>query len=317
LSYANLALVHEAKALSQSLRRHIPPLLFIAALVLMVTSVARPTAVITLPSEHRTIILAIDVSYSMAATDAVPTRLAAAKAAAKTFVSAQPEDVRIGVLAFAGEADLVQPPTTDRGPVLQAIDRLDLQSGTAIGTAIIAALRTIFPASEIGGQYEIFGMGHTPVVPRALIPGIPHHRTDDRQPVPAGSDRSTAVVLLTDGHSTLGLDPLKAAQFAADRGIRIYTVGFGAPGGTRIEIGDRMVEAELDEAVLENIAKQTGAEYFRADTAQGLKDVYRALSTHVVLETRIREITALLTAAAALLLLASMGLSLAWSSRLA
>jgi Ca-activated chloride channel family protein len=316
LRIPTLGVVHDALQVARSARRHVPPALLLLAVILLLASIARPAADLTLPHEQRMVILAIDVSYSMGATDVGSTRLAAAQAAAKAFVEAQPRDVRIGVLAFAGEADLVQVPTRDRLSTIAAIDHLKLQSSTAVGTGIIAALLTIFPESAVGGDYEIFGSGHVPVAEHTLFPGLRTHKIDGPGRRAAGSDTSTAVIVLTDGRTTMGPDPREAAQLAARRGIRIYTVGFGSTGGVGVDVSGQRYEADLDEPVLRDIAKRTHAEYFHAATAQELNDVYRVLTGRVVLERRETEIAALFAAVAAILTLASAGLSLAWSGRL-
>ncbi len=145
LRYASLSMVKEAMGAGQKFRRHIPPLLFLVALIAMIVAIARPAAVITLPSQHQTIILAMDVSGSMRATDVQPNRITASQTAAKAFVADQPSNVRIGVVSFAGTAAVVQVPTQNREDIIAAIDRFQLQRGTAIGSGIIVSLATIFP----------------------------------------------------------------------------------------------------------------------------------------------------------------------------
>ena len=147
--YASLAMVKEAMGAGQTVRRHVPPLLFLLALVAMIVAIARPAAVVSLPSQHETVILAIDVSGSMRATDVEPNRLAAAQAAARTFIEEQPRSTRIGVVAFAATALVVQHPTQNREDILAAIDRLQLQRGTAIGSGIIVSL-----ANDFSGRRE-------------------------------------------------------------------------------------------------------------------------------------------------------------------
>ncbi len=149
LRYASLSMVKEAMGAGQRFRRHIPPLLFLVALIAMIVAIARPAAVVTLPSQHQTIILAMDVSGSMRATDVEPNRISAAQAAAKAFVAEQPSSVLIGVVSFAATASVVQPPTHNREDILAAIDRFQLQRGTAIGSGIIVSLATIFPEEGI------------------------------------------------------------------------------------------------------------------------------------------------------------------------
>src|SRR5512132_2093209 len=195
LRYASLSMVKEAMGASQRFRRHIPPLLFLTALVVMIVAIARPAAVITLPSQHQTIILAMDVSGSMRAMDVQPNRISAAQAAAKAFVAEQPANVRIGVVAFAGTASVVQAPTQNREDIIAAIDRFQLQRATAIGSGIIVSLATIFPEAGIDVSSFLYG--------RNSARGVPIDRagkTDKPafKPVPPGSYTSAAIILLTD-----------------------------------------------------------------------------------------------------------------------
>ena len=157
LRYASLALVKEAMGAGESVRRHVPPLLILLALTAMLFAASRPVAVVTLPSQHETIILAMDVSGSMRATDVQPNRLAASQAAAKAFVAEQPLTTRIGVVAFAATASLVQTPTRNREDIIASIDRFQLQRGTAIGSGIIVSLATLFPDAGIEVSKLIYG----------------------------------------------------------------------------------------------------------------------------------------------------------------
>jgi Ca-activated chloride channel family protein len=278
---------------------------------------ARPVAVITLPSEQRTIVLAIDISLSMGATDVTPNRLEAAKAAAKAFIQAQPRDVRVGIVAFAGSADLVQTPTTNRADALAALEQLALQYNTAIGSGVLAALLTIFPDTMLANDYDIFGFGRSPVLPQPVF------RNQSRKPqivevsaVPAGSYKSAAVILLTDGRDNMGFPAIRAAQMAADRGVRVFTVGFGSATSATIAVDGESLDASFDEGTLKQIASSTRGQYFHASTAEELQNVYQTLTGRAVLEKKERELTALFTGLAALLSLTAAGLSLTWVSRL-
>ena len=225
-------MVQEAMGAGQSFRRHVPPLLFLAALV-MIVAVARPAAVVTLPSQHETVILAMDVSGSMRATDVEPNRLTAAQAAAKAFVAEQPRTTRIGVVAFAGTAALVQPPTQNREDVLAAIDRFQLQRATAIGSGILVSLKAIFPDVEF--DLRSSNPRSTPAEPRGA-PLAPLEAPPGTRPAEAGAARLLqvrAIILLTDGQTTTGPDPIEAARMAAERGVRVYTVGVGTPRRAR------------------------------------------------------------------------------------
>lgn len=317
LRYASVSLVKAAIPCAQSWRRHLPAAIFAAALTAMLLAIARPAAVVTLPSEQRAVVLAIDVSYSMSATDVAPTRLAAAQAAAKSFVRSQPRDVRVGVIAFAGSADLVQRPTTNRAEIEAAIDGLQLQYNTAIGSGLLAALLTIFPEMEVG-DYDIFGLGRSPVAQERN----PHERSmraraDHVPAVPPGSFPSAAIVLLTDGNSVFGMPPERAARLAADRGVRVYTVGFGSPAEVNIEIEGETVAVGFDERALQDVAQITHGAYFHASTAEELKGIYRTLTGRIVLQRTQRELTGLFAALAAVLLVCSGAMSLAWCGRFA
>jgi Ca-activated chloride channel family protein len=312
----SLALVRDAATPTQHVKRHLPPALFLLALVAMFMAVSRPATVASVPTEQRTVILAIDVSLSMAADDISPTRLEAAQAAAKEFVKRQPRDVRVGIVAFAGHADLVLPPTTRRSEALAAIDHLQLQYSTALGHGIVAALMTIFPEADIAGQYDIFGTGRMPYkAPRIAQAGERGHPGAKPQPVPPGSHSSAAIVLLTDGRSTFGIGHDQAAHMAAELGVRVYTVGFGKAEGGSIALADALLDVEFDEPALKEIAAATGGSYFHASTAEELKSVYRDLTGRIVLERKFLELTALFTALGAVLSLSSVGLSFAWSPR--
>jgi Ca-activated chloride channel family protein len=221
LRYANLSMVKEAMGAGQRFRRHIPPLLFLTALIVMVVAIARPAAVITLPSQHQTIILAMDVSGSMRAMDVQPNRLSAAQAAAKAFVAEQPSNVRIGVVSFAERRLWCRCPRKI-ARTSSAINRFQLQRATAIGSGIIVSLATIFPEAGIDVSSLIYGRN----APR----GVPLDQARKAEkpaftPVPPGSYTSAAIILLTDGQRTTGPDSLEAARMAADRGVRVFTVG--------------------------------------------------------------------------------------------
>ena len=312
LRYASLSMVKEAIGASQRLRRHIPPLLFLVALIAMILAIARPAAVVTLPTQHRTIILAMDVSGSMRATDVQPTRLAASQAAAKAFVADQPSNVRIGVVSFAGTAAVVQMPTQNREDIIAAIDRFQLQRATAIGSGIIVSLATIFPDAGIDVSSLLYG--------RNARRGLPlesgKSEKPEFKPVPPGSYSSAAIILLTDGQRTTGPDSLEAAKMAADRGVRIFTVGFGTKGGETIGFEGWSMRVRLDEETLKAIASVTRGEYFYAGTANDLRKVYESLNARFLLEKKDMEISALFAAAAAVTALVSGVLSLLWFNRI-
>ncbi len=311
-------------------RRHVPPALMLTALAALLLAVARPTATITLPLAERTIMLAMDVSGSMRAEDVKPNRLVASQEAAKAFVNNLPREVKVGVVSFAGTAAVVQAPTTSRDDVLQAIDRFQLQRGTATGSGIILSLATLFPdhgieIQHVTGQRNFPGGNSGNSGNSASIAGK-EGRGDGKggpgakQPftaVPPGSYNSAAVIMLTDGQRTTGPDPLDAAKMAAERGIRVYTVGIGTTSGETIGFEGWSMRVRLDEETLKNISVLTHGEYFYAGTAEDLKKVYQSLSSRMVVERKETEVSALLAGLGALLALLSAGLSVFWFGRVA
>ena len=307
LQYASLSLVREANKI-QSIRRHVPPVLLLLALALMIAATARPSAVLTLPSQHETVILAMDVSGSMRATDVKPSRLEAAQAAAKSFVLAQGQDVRVGVVAFAGTATVAQAPTRNREDVIAAIERFQLQRATAIGSAIVVSLATLFPDAGIDLAALTYGRDSSR---KSVKPPAASFK-----PVPPGSFRSAVIVLLTDGQRTTGPDSIMAAKMAAERGVRIYTVGVGTPQGAIVGIEGWSMRVGLDEETLKSVADLTRGEYFYAGSAVDLKQIYESLRSRLVLEKQRTEVTALFCAAAAALVVLSAALSLAWFNRI-
>jgi len=304
--YANLAMVREAMGASQRIRRHIPPAFFLLALTAMLLALARPQTTITLPTQHETVILAMDISGSMRATDVEPNRLVAAQNAAKQFVSEQPENVRVGVVAFAGTATVAQAPTRNREDVIAAIDRFQLQRATAIGSAIIVSLATIFPEAGIDVGAMMYGSERK--ADKSDKPAV--------KPVPPGSYASAVIILLTDGQRTTGPDSIQAAKMAAERGVRIYTVGVGTPEGKIIGFEGWSMRVRLDEDTLKAVADITRGEYFYAGNAVDLKKVYQALNAKLVMERKKTEVTALFSGLAALLAVISAALSLAWFHRI-
>ncbi|MFL6621681.1 MAG: VWA domain-containing protein [Sulfurifustis sp.] len=314
LAYASLSLVKEALSGGRQLRRHVPPLLFLLALAALAVAMARPATVITLPSQKQTIILAMDISGSMRASDVKPSRLEAAQTAAKAFVGNAPRATRLGVVAFAGTASVVQAPTENRDDVIAAIDRLQLQRATAIGSGILVSLTAIFP--DLGIETGALLSGREPSGRSLDDPAHSRATAKESRPVAPGSYTSAAIILLTDGQTTMGLNPVEAAKIAADRGVRVYTVGIGTPDGEVIHFEGWSMRVQLDEDTLKRVADLTRAEYFYAGNATDLKKVYETLSTRFVLEKKESEVTALFSAAGALLAIASALLSLLWFNRI-
>lgn len=290
-------------------RRALPPGLYLLALAAMLLAVARPAAVLRVPTHQETVILAIDASGSMRATDVKPTRIVAAQEAARAFVAAVPGQTRIGIVSFAATAAVVQHPTASRDDVLAAIDRLALQRGTALGSAIVVALKALFPdfAADLRGE--------SPGRPDPS--GAPRDGHFARaEPVPPGSHRTAAIVLLSDGQATIGADSLEAARLAAQHGVRVYTVGIGTPTGEVLTVDGWAMRVRLDEEALRAIAAATQGEYFAAASAADLKRVYQTLSSRILFERQETEISALFATAGAILLTLAALLSQLWFNRI-
>jgi Ca-activated chloride channel homolog len=320
IRYASLSMVRDAMGAGGGLRRHIPPLLFLVALLLLVVAMARPVTVIMLPAQHETVVLAVDVSGSMRATDIEPSRIEAAQVAAKAFIEQQPSSTRIGIVTFAGSASLVQPPTQNREDLMAAIDRFQLQRATAIGSGIVVSLATIFPDAGIDlAALETQRPGATPGGRGGQTPplrGRDGIARPDFERVPPGSYGSAVIVLLSDGQATTGPDPIEAAKMAADRGVRIFTVGIGTTSGTVLRNEGWSMRVTLDEKTLTTIAQLTRGEYFQASTAPDLKRIYQSLTSRFLMEKQQTEVTALFAAAAALFALLAAGLSVLWYNRI-
>ena len=321
--------------------RHLPPAILLLGLAAMLFAVSRPQSVIMLPSRINTVMLAIDVSGSMRASDVEPNRLAAAQAVAKTFIDEQPGHVRVGVVAIAGTAAVVQSPTDNREDLAQAIDRFQLQRGSALGSGLIIALTTLLPRAGIDAEQLISGISSKPGAEalRKEPPKPPGAEAakpagggaakpagggaakpaggEAAKPAAPGSDPTVAVVLLSDGQSNTGPDPLKMAQIAAEHGVRVFTVGVGTPAGAVLTAKGWSMRVRLDEDTLKKIASVTGAEYFRAANAAELKKIYKSLGTRMVLEKHQSvEVTGLFAALGAALALLGATLSMLWFSRI-
>ena len=312
LRYANLSLVREAIGKGPGWRRHVPPALFILALAFMAIAVARPQAVVAVPSQEGTVILAIDVSGSMLAEDMKPNRMEAAKAAARAFVDKQSESVKIGVVSFSGDASIVQSPTSDKTLVIAAINRLRAQRATAIGRAILVSLDAIaesqgseadLPSSILQNQGQ--PDASSPPRPSATIP-----------PYLQGQHASASIVLMSDGQNNQFPAPLDVVDQATSRGVRIYTIGLGSAAGAIVRLQGRAVRTALDEATLKKIAEVTDGQYFNANTEADLRTVYENLTTELVVRNEKTELTAYATLAAAVLAVFAGAFSLLWFNRL-
>jgi Ca-activated chloride channel family protein len=310
LRYASVTLVSQAVGKGPGVRRHIPAALYIAAIAFMVVGLARPTATVPIPQNTGTVILSLDVSGSMLAEDVKPDRMEATKTAVRDFIKKQPKGVKIGVVAFSDFASLVAPPSTDRKQALEAVARLQPQRGTNIGSGLQIALDSINELSDIGRS-------------TSALPGQPTQnqlRAPTPTPVPklagTNSPPAASIVLLSDGQSNTGPDPVKVAEEAVNAGIKVYTIGIGTPEGTILQIQGRNVFTRLDEDTLKVVAQKTDARYYRATDEQSLNQIYDELTRERRFEDEETEITFAFAAAAGLLFLIAGGLGMLWFNRL-
>lgn len=256
---------------------------------------------LSLPRIEGTVILAFDVSASMAADDLEPTRMEAAKTAALAFIEQQPSSVQIGVVAFSEGGLVVQPPTNEQLDLMDAINRLAPQSGTSLGHGILAALNTILtdglPAQS----------------PDAMADDEP---TPVPTPLPSGSFDDAVIVLMTDGENMTDPDPLEAAERAADYGVRVHTVGIGSTTGTTLEIEGFTVSTQLNEELLRGISDITNGTYFNAKSEDDLEPIYENLARQLTVRAEETEVTAIFAGISILILLFGGTLTLLWFGRL-
>jgi Ca-activated chloride channel family protein len=316
LRYANLSIVREALGRGPGWRRHVPPVLLLLSFAAMLLASARPMAAITLPSTQQTIILAMDVSGSMRAEDVQPNRLVASQNAAKAFLAELPRHVKVGIVAFAGAAQVVQPVTLSREDLNTAIDKFQLQRATAIGSAIVVSLSELFPDQRISLTDMTYSRNTDPFAPRGRSIDQPRGEEKPFQPVEPGSYGSAAIILLTDGQRTTGVDTAEAAKMAAERGVRVYTVGVGTVEGEIIGFEGWSMRVRLDEETLKDVARTTRGEYYYAGTAENLKQVYQSLSSKLTVEKKETEVAGLLALVASVLALSAATLSLLWFNRI-
>lgn len=294
-------------------RRHIPPALLLMSCAVLMLAAGRPVARLTLPWARTTIILAMDVSLSMRVSDVEPTRMAAAQAAAKQFLQDLPRDIEVGLVTFAGSTQVAQRATLDRPSLVAAIDGFQMQTGTAVGNAIVVSLAELFPDHGLNIGDMTFG---NPRGGRSL---------DDKDkpapkpitPVPPASYKSAAIILLSDGRRTTGIDTLEAAKMAAERGVRIDVIGLGTIDGNGSTPEGMAIYLRLDEPTLREVARMTGGQYHHAGTADKLRGVYQDLSARAQIETRETEVAGLLALVAAVFTVAAGGLSMHWFRRIA
>jgi Ca-activated chloride channel family protein len=297
--YSSLSLVRAALPDHSRLRRHLPFILLLLALASLVLAAGRPVAATIVPSGQATIVLTLDVSRSMRAADIPPSRLAAAQAAARSFIENQAAHRQLGIVAFAGFAEMIQAPTSDQEALEDAVRGLITGRGTAIGSGIFEALEVIARLDPSGAPESA-----------ATSPGMPSL-------APAGSGAPAIIVLLTDGVNTTGPSPLEAAQQAAERGIRVYTVGFGTANGGfsggGFSGGGGRFRRGIDEETLQQIADMTGGAYYAAESAGELEQVFRDLPASFSTRTETTEVTVLFAALGALIATLAIALSLLWN----
>jgi Ca-activated chloride channel homolog len=324
--YSSLSLVHGLLPRSSWIRRHLPFGLLLVGLASLVVALARPVSIVSVPAGQTTVILALDVSRSMCATDIDPNRLLAAEAAAASFIERQSSTTRIGIVAFSGFAEMVQVPTNDQEVLLDVVQSLTTGRRTAVGSAILKAIDAIAETDQGIAPSDIEG-----APPGAAPPAVPK-----------GAYAPAIIVLLTDGASNAGPMPLDAAGQAAARGLRVYTIGFGTdnPGSQNPRCGDQFIGREpaasgdnggfgggfggggfggsggfrrgIDEPTLKGIAEATGGEYYPAQSANELNTVFQNLPTSLITKHEVMEISVAFAALGAVLVAASILLGQKW-----
>ncbi len=324
--YSSLSLVREALPHQSRLKRFLPLALFLAAIASLIVALTRPVSIVSVPTDQTTVVLVIDVSRSMCSSDIQPTRLGAAEEAALSFIKGQKSSTQIAIVAFSTFAALVQPPTRNEATLEAAVDSLTIGSRTAIGSAILKALDAISEVDKnVAPSVNDLSSGAEPT------------------PVPKGAYAPDIIVLLTDGVSNTGPAPLEAAQQAADRGVRVYTIGFGTANGTEFAHCDQQYlgngsflggggraygngsrggggrgfgfggfDRGIDEATLKQIADMTGGQYYSAQSANQLQNVFHSLPMYLITKHETTEISFMFVAAGALLAGLALILSMMW-----
>lgn len=314
--FTNVALLENLVPRRPAWRRHVPAALYLVAIAALGFALARPSMTIAVPREEATVMLTMDTSRSMLATDVAPDRLTAAKAAASSFIDKLPSGFRVGLVAFSTEARLVVAPTTDRGPLLAALQGLRADGGTALGDAIALSVDAADLAEGTTGHPAAAPSSPSPdSSPPAGPAGSPGSAADE------GGAPLVATVLLSDGKSSTGLlEPLDAATEAAARGVPVYTIALGTASGT-VEVQDNLGRTETiqvppDTATLAAIAKATGARFFEAPTSEDLAAIYEGLGSRVGFTMEQQEVTQWFAAGALLMVLAGAGLAAFWFNRI-
>ena len=319
--YSSLSLIRQAMPGSFRWRRHLPFALAVLAIALLILALSRPFADVTVAASRTTVMLALDVSLSMCADDVDPNRLTVAQEATERFIDSQEPGTRVGIVAFAGIAQLIVPPTTDREVLLEAVANLTTARATAVGSAIARSLDALSEVNSDIAPVSVY------VAPRSEVaePGLESLQPD-------------IIVLLTDGASNRGVLPLIAARAARDRGVQVYTIGFGTANPAVLRCapeqlgGDELANRigrggfgsfsrgfgrgnflRLDEQTLSRVAEITHAEYYLAESADELLEVFSAIPLQTEQKKVRMEVSAVLTAISALFTLSAVGLGLRWS----
>jgi Ca-activated chloride channel family protein len=296
--YGSLGLVHDTVGRGIGLRRHIPASIFLAGITILLFSLSRPQATVSVPKIEGTVMLTFDVSGSMAAQDLQPTRMEAAKVAATEFVEQQPSGISIGVVVFSDGGISVQPPTDSREETLATIERLVPRRGTSIGNGILVALNTI-----------AVDAGDPPILNTSDLSQDPAVTPVE---APQGWYPSSVIVLFTDGENNQEPDPAMAAEVAADLGVRVYTVGVGTPAGADIEVEGMTIHSSLDEGLLQFISFETGGVYYNAGNQEDLDRIYSDLEPKLSIKPEEMEMTSIFAGLGMIVFLLGGMLSLLW-----
>ena len=318
VSFTNLDVLGKVVATRPAWRRHVPAALYLLALSALLLGMARPESTIRVPREQATIVLALDASGSMRATDVEPTRLTAAQESARSFIDQLPDKFQIGVVSFAEQAQVLNQPTTDRVAVIESIDSLLADGPTAMGDAVDRAL-------DLGRSDEepapTPSPGASPDPNASDAPGVSPVPSPSPGDTPLPKDRLDAIVLLSDGYNTSGaVTPLEAAERASELGVPVYTIALGTPEGT-VEVPDRLgiprvIRVPPDYQTLAAMAETTEAESFTAPSEDDLRRIYEDLGSRIGFVDDKQEITFAFAAAGALIALLGAGLGAVWSGRI-
>jgi Ca-activated chloride channel family protein len=317
--FTNVDLLGNLVPRTPAWRRHVPPALYLGAIAALVFALARPSMLVAVPREQATIILTMDVSGSMMATDVEPSRLAAAQKAASDFIDQLPATFKVGLVAFSTAPRIVVEPTTDRAALHQALNNLRAVGGTSLGDAIATSLEAagLDPSSVASGRSAT----PSPTAGSSPYPSASATPAPSASAAPGSADKPVvATVLLSDGKQSTGaLEPLQAAGQAAALGVPIYTIALGTPDGV-VEVQDDQGQTHVlnvppDTNTLAAIAETTGGRFFQAPTAQDLTQIYQSLGSRIGYTNEQQEVTQLFAAAGLLLVVTGAGLAAHWFNR--